>query len=144
MHTFAAIKSVKVKYLVKPIRAGHKDYGFTKEDWKYHDSYAGWHMAPGREVVHYKGKPVWQMSYQGMTVDGLSKEFIKDVFTFLKKALRSVPETMPFRGPVKFLEGEFVYEFKFEGDYKYFKGRESITYKGKEVFFQDVMGSIIV
>lgn len=30
-----------------------------------------------------------------------------------------------------------------KGDYAYFTGREAVKYKGEEVFFQDVIGSLI-
>ncbi len=43
----------------------------------------------------------------------------------------------------EFSEGDFKYTFEMEGDYDYFKGQERILYKGKSVFFQDVMGSLI-
>ena len=51
---------------------------------------------------------------------------------------------IPFRGLDGFKEGDFEYRFSFEGDYSYFVGREAVLYKGEEVFFQDVMGSLIV
>jgi len=30
-----------------------------------------------------------------------------------------------------------------KGNYEYFIGKETITHEGKEVFFQDVMGTLI-
>jgi hypothetical protein len=143
-HTYAAPKEVKKKYRCEnPILPGHKDYDFVYGDWRYHDSYAGTKWAPGREVVFYKGEPVWCMSYQGQTVPGLAEDFIEETFEFLKKALRTITVDLPFRGPSRFEEGDFVYTFEIKGDLKYFTGREAITYRGKEVFFQDVMGEMI-
>ena len=52
-------------------------------------------------------------------------------------------DSMPFRGPKEFVDGGFRYSFELRGDYKYFTGRESIIYKGIEVFFQDIMGELI-
>jgi hypothetical protein len=83
------------------------------------------------------------MSYQGQIPDDISDVFREEVYTFLKNALRRFDEQTPFRGPEHFKEGDFEYTFKFDGDYSYFVGREAITHKGKEVFFQDVMGSLI-
>ena len=58
-HTYAAPKKIKAKYKCKtPILPKHKDYDFIDCDWRYHDSYAGWLMAPGKEIVFYKNKPV--------------------------------------------------------------------------------------
>ena len=143
-HTYAAPKKIKAKYKCKtPILPKHKDYDFIDCDWRYHDSYAGWLMAPGKEVVFYKNKPIWCMSYQGKVVEGLSGRLIKEIYTFLKKALMNFNDNIPFRGPSEFREGDFEYLFSFKGNYIYFTGRESVKYKGKEVFFQYVMGSLI-
>ncbi len=143
-NTYAAPKEIKSKYkCATPILPGHIDYHFTEGDWEYHDSYAGSQWAPGSEVVLFKGQPIWRMSYQGKTVEGLSKEFIEEAFGFFKKALRSFPDDMPFRGPSSFKEGDFEYIFILNGDYAYFTGREALLHKGKEIFFQNVMGELI-
>ena len=143
-NTYAAPKEIKEKNKCEtPILEKHVDYDFIEGDWRYHDSYAGSSWAPGREVVFFKNQPIWCMSYQGQTIDGLSAEFIGETFEFLKKALRKFTNEVPFRGLDGFKEGDFEYSFKFKGDYTYFTGRESVFYKGKEVFFQDVMASLI-
>jgi len=143
-HTYAAPREIKKKYRSKkPVYEGHKEYTFTNKNFKYIDSYAGWKWPPGKELVFYNKKPIWCMSYQGKISDNLSKVFIEKVYSFLKKALMQSPEKMPFRGPKKYSEGNFRYNFKIEGNYKYFAGRESVNYKGKKVFFQDIMGSLI-
>lgn len=143
-NTYAAPKEVKLKYQCEtPLVPGHKDYDFVEGDWRYHDMYAGTEWAPGSEVVLYKGNPVWRMSYQGQTVNGLSPAFVTEMFGFLKAALRNFDEQMPFRGPKMFVRGDFEYMFDINGDYTYFTGRESISYKGIELFFQDVMGAVV-
>ncbi|MHA1912656.1 MAG: DUF5680 domain-containing protein [Candidatus Kariarchaeaceae archaeon] len=142
-NTYAAPKEIKSKYKVAPILPDHKDYDFIEGNWRYHDSYAGISWAPGREVVFFKNSPVWCMAYQGQTFGELSPEFIEQTFEFLKKALRNFKDDVPFRGLDGFSEGDYKYFFKIEGDYRYFTGRESVQYKGKEVFFQDVMGTLI-
>jgi len=145
-NTYAASPEIKSKYKCKtPIMEGHRDYDFVDGEWRYHDSYAGIHWAPGREVVFFEGQPVWCMSYQGRTVDGLTDEFIEEMFGFLKEALRDIDEEMSFRGPKAFSDKAkgFEYVFIMKGDYEYFTGRESITHDGKEMFFQDVMGGLI-
>jgi hypothetical protein len=143
-NTYAAPQEIKSKYKCKiPILPEHKDYDFVDGDWRYHDSYAGSSWAPGREVVFFKDEPVWCMSYQGQTLGDLSTEFIDETFEFLKKALRKFTDEIPFRGLDGFEEGDFKYSFTFKGDYSYFTGRESVFHKGKEVFFQDVMATLI-
>jgi len=144
-NTYAAPKEVRrLHRCEQPILAGHKDYDFKEGDWEYHDSYAGQDWAPGREVVFLKGKPVWAMAYQGKHNESYPSEFFQNqAFSFLRNALRNISDEMPFRGPESFKEGDFEYTFKMNGDYQYFTGREAITYKGIEVFFQDIMGELI-
>ncbi len=125
------------------ILPGFVDYVFVEGDWQYHDSYAGRKWPPGKEVIFFRNVPVWCMSYQGKVSDHLDEKKVDSVYLFLKKALRNAQETVPFRGPGKFLEGDYEYSFEFNGDYSYFVGRESVKQKGVEVFFQDVMGSLI-
>jgi hypothetical protein len=84
------------------------------------------------------------MSYQGKILGKQTKEFIDEIFEFLKKAMMNVQDDAPFRGPKIFVEGDFIYTFKFVGSYSYFKGREIIKFKGKKVFFQDIMGEVII
>lgn len=91
-----------------------------------------------------KLKPVWAMSYQGKHNEDFSSDFFQnEAFPFLKRALMNMDDSMPFRGPKEFVDGDFRYAFELKGDYQYFTGRESITHKGIEVFFQDVMGELI-
>ena len=80
---------------VKPQRPGFKELEFLKGDWKYRDSYSGFFMAPGQEIVSFKGQPVWAMAYSGGMVKDhrKDKDFAKQTFTFLKKALLRVERT---------------------------------------------------
>lgn len=144
-HTYAAPKEIKRQYrCTTPILTGHKDYQFVDGDWSYPDSYAGSAWAPGREVVFYKDQPVWCMSYQGKHNQSFTEEFIQQqAFPFLQKALRTITPDSPFRGPPYYEDGDFVYEFTMNGDYTYFTGRESVKFKGTEVFFQNIMGELI-
>ena len=144
-NTYAAQQETRQKSKMKvPFLPNHKCYYFKDGNWEYYDCYAGTDWAPGREVVFFKGIPVWAMSYQGKHNPKYPAEFFqKEVFPFLKKALRNIPDEMPFRGPSKFIEGDFEYKFTMNGDYSYFTGKESIYHKGVEVFFQDIMGELI-
>jgi hypothetical protein len=144
-NTYAAPKEIRQKSKLSiPFLPGHKCFHFTSGDWEYFDGYAGSEWAPGREVVLLKGKPVWAMSYQGKHDEAYSGDFFQnEAFPFLKNALTNMDDSIPFRGPKEFVAGDFKYTFGFKGDYTYFTGRESITNKGIEVFFQDVMGELI-
>lgn len=128
-----------------PQRPGFYELEYKEGDLEYRDSYAGFYFAPGQEVVRFKGKPVWMMAYSG----GMGskhwgdKELADKTFFFLKKALKQVPEDMPFRGPKNLKEGDFEYKNEVQGNIKDFKGTEHIFYKGKEVFRQDYIGGAV-
>ncbi|MBT5023374.1 hypothetical protein HOK51_08665 [Candidatus Woesearchaeota archaeon] len=140
--TYCAPKEVRERNRAKIID-GHKGFLVLNGDWKYVDFYSGHEWAPGKEIMYFKEKPVWTMSYQGQVDDRLSEDFINETYGFLKSALLASSASVPFRGLDGFCSGDFKYEFKFDGEYSYFVGRESVMHKGSEIFFQDVMGSLI-
>ena len=143
INTYAAIESQGALYLVKSNLPEHIDYQFTKGEWSYRDSYTGYYWPPGKEVVFYKNRPCWCMSYQGMMVGDYTHGLAEQTYSFLKTALRSMTVTEPFRGPQKFESNSWLYLFKKEGDPLYFTGREEIYKNGKLMFFQDIMASAI-
>ncbi len=83
------------------------------------------------------------MTYQGKIEENMSKKDIEKIYGFLKEALRAFDSKEPFRGPRTFESDGLTYIFPFKGDFSYFVGRESISTNGHELFFQNVMGSII-
>ena len=127
-------------------RPGFKELEYTEGAWNYRDSYVGFFSAPGQEVVRLNDSPVWSMAYNG----GMKPEYHNDVvftekvFNFLIKALGTVEESMPFRGPKNLKDGDFEYINVVEGDATNFKGHEKILFKGKEVFNQDYFGGLII
>lgn len=127
-------------------RPGFKELEYIEGKWSYRDSYSGFFSAPGQEVVRFDGIPVWSMSYNG----GMKVEYHNDifftekVFAFLKKVLYMVEESMPYRGPKNFEDGDFNYINEVEGDVTNFKGHEKIMLKKKEVFSQDYFGGLII
>ena len=131
---------------ITPQRPGFNELEFIERDLEYRDSYCGFFSAPGQEIVRYKGKPVWNMAYNG----GMSKEYISNiefsgkVYKFLKEALKKVEESKPFRGPNNLKQGNFEYINVSSGNIASFKGTEKIFYQGKEVFRQDYIGGLII
>ena len=131
---------------VPPQRPGFDELEFVEGDFEYRDSYLGFYQAPGQEVVRFKGKPIWLMAYNG----GMKKQyhgdadFAEETYNFLKKALSLVDESEPYRGPASLEEGDYEYINKVEGDLSRFIGRETILYKGEEVFSHDYMGELVV
>lgn len=142
-NTYAAPKEIREKYSVKvPVLPGHKDFHYSDGPWSYYDSYAGSFRAPGRECVFFENRPAWAMAYSGM----LKAEFTKDageIYSFLKTALMKFKDDIPYRGPSTWKEKNLTYEFSFRGDVSYLVGREAIKRDGIEVFFQDILASLI-
>jgi hypothetical protein len=63
---------------------------------------------------------------------GVNKEVknIKELYSFLQKALSLIPETNPYRGPREYGENNLEYLNTFEGEVDNFFGEETIK-KGK-------------
>ena len=117
------------------IKVKQDDYSTTieyeKDDWKYHDNYFGGEPYGGREVVFYKGKPVWMMVYYGWVVEGNNPN---DVYGILTKALRSSNIDMPYRGPKELIDGDSKYVNEIHGEVGNFFGEEKI-YKGDTLLY---------
>lgn len=128
---------------VSPQRPKFKELKYRKGDFYYRDSYAGFYQAPGMEVVYFKEKPIWTMAYSGKIYEEFYDK-ADDTYTFLRKSMLKVPVEYPFRGPKNYKEDDFEYRFEFEGNIKLFNGREDILLNSKEVFFQDVIGGIVI
>lgn len=113
---------------IAPQRPRFKELEFIKGDWNYRDSYVGFFYAPGQEVARFREVPVWAMSYSGGMRPKYhgQKDFAKETFAFLKKALSKVDKTHPFRGPRYFCDGEWTYETSHAGDITDFSGIEHI------------------
>ena len=65
---------------------------------------------------------------------GTSSYIILFHCTFLKESLLLVPEDKPFRGPENHFNGDYSYHCEIDGDHEWFQGRETITYKGSEIY----------
>lgn len=131
---------------VEPQRPDFRELKFIEGDWEYRDSYYGFYMAPGQEIVRFRGIPVWHMAYSGGMVKVYQGDFdfSKQTFEFLKKALKLVKEDKPYRGPENLKEGDYEYTSKVEGDIDWFKGNEKILFKGEVVFKQDYIGGLVI
>lgn len=128
-----------------PQRPGFTEYVYFKDQWEYRDSYTGYYSAPGQEIVSLNGTPIWNMAYNGgMLPDYRNLNFSTEVYAFLRRTLLRVDPVRPFRGPNKFVQGDFEYQDESKGDIAQFRGRERILYKGLEVFSQDYIGGLIV
>ncbi len=132
---------------ITPQRPGFDELEYKEGDWYIRDSYCGYYQAPGMSVVYYKNEPAWTMAYGGKMYEE-KYSLTKETFEFLKRALKRKDlknaEDLPVRGPGDYIEGDWRYEFRWDGDLKNFYGREKIFYRGDEVFFQDIIGGLII
>ncbi|HLC77719.1 MAG TPA: DUF5680 domain-containing protein [Candidatus Nanoarchaeia archaeon] len=138
---------------ITPERLGFKELEFAEGDWNYRDSYVGFFMAPGQEIVRFQGEPIWVMSYSGGMLPDFRTDisFAKETFGFLKRALLQIPEDAPYRGPGNFQDERWYYENWWRGNLTDFEGRERIWRflskrldAGGPVFSQRYIGGLVI
>ncbi|RJQ29603.1 hypothetical protein C4565_01740 [Candidatus Parcubacteria bacterium] len=114
--------------VIKYEKSGAIKIIIRRGDWEYTDKYVGSKSFIGHEVVYYKGKPVWSMSYHGrvQTDDETTKQHLT---AFLKNALAQVDKDSIFRGPRIYMESDFTYINTFHGSLEFFSGEEMISQK---------------
>lgn len=132
---------------IAPQRPGYTELEYRDGDWYLRDSYTGHFQAPGMTTVYFQDKPAWTMAYGGKMHED-RYDLTSETFSFLKRALKrkdlKEAEDLPVRGPSLYEEPDWRYTFGFEGDMKCFYGREKIFHKGEEVFYQDVIGGVVI
>ena len=81
----------------------------TFRDWnrKYIDNYFWWEPYGGREVVFFKGQPVYIMTYYGAVDESISD--LKMIYAFLQESLKLIPLDKPFRGPKEYKKDSLTY-----------------------------------
>lgn len=114
---------------------------FEDEDWKYHDNYFGGEPFGGREVVFFKGKPVYIMVYYGQVDKSVLN--INGVYKILMNALKLIPEDKPYRGPERYDEGKLSYYNDYTGDIDNFFGEEVIKKNGQEIYKTRYIGGFV-
>ena len=120
---------------------GSKELVYKENGWKYRDRYFGFNHFIGEEIIWENGVVVWGMNYYGRIVD--RKAFPKDIYEFLKKALRQVKKDRPFRGPKEFNDGMFSYKDESRGKVDSFEGVEMIYWSGKKVYELRYHGGLV-
>ncbi|EPZ42582.1 MULTISPECIES: DUF5680 domain-containing protein [Alicyclobacillus] len=128
---------------VTPLIDGSRQLEYRSGDFLYRDIYFGMSYFVGQETIYYKTHPVWSMSYGG----GVDKKFdikcVREIYSFLRKAMREITSNNPYRGPKKFIEGDLVYTDTNEGDIGWFRGDEKIIRSGEEVYSLSYSGGFL-
>jgi hypothetical protein len=109
-------------------RPNSHDLHYMEGKLKYIDTYLGSAKFAGEEALWRDDTPFWAMNYVGRV---LADDFSGD---FLKEALLHVPKEAPFRGPAKFINGDYSYVCNVEGDFHWLNGAEEIYYKGNKIY----------
>ena len=109
-------------------RTGSHDLVYQENNLMYYDTYLGGDKFAGEEALWISDVPYWSMNYVGRVT---GSPFSGD---FLKEALLHVPEEMPYRGPEKYVNGDYTYSCSVEGDFDWFQGKETISYCGKQIY----------
>lgn len=125
-------------------RLNSKDYEYKKDNMIYHDTYFGGTRFIGEEVVYIDNKTYWAMNYYGVTLDETLGEETMD--NALRPALMLVGNdvnVIPVRGPKEFINGEYKYTFKVEGDLNCFNGVETIYKNDVKIYELKCSGGLI-
>lgn len=127
---------------VKPVDEvdGSHTITFSDNDLTFHDNYFGGEPFGGREVISYKNKAVWMMVYYGFVTE---MSLQNQIYAFLKESLLLFTPELPYRGPERHENGDWLYENKVIGDFENFKGEEIIYFKNNEVYWTNYQGGII-
>jgi len=125
-------------YEVGRSRPNSHDFQYMEGALKYIDTYLGSERFAGEEALWQDDTPVWSMNYIGRV---LSEGFSGD---FLKEALLLVPEEYPFRGPMRYENGDYLYICSVEGDFHWFSGYEEVLLRGRKIYECSFHGGDIV
>ena len=118
-------------------RTGSHDLVYKEDDLMYYDTYLGGNKFAGEEALWIADKPYWSMNYAGrVTGDNFSGDF-------LKEALLNVPFEKPFRGPDTYTDGDYTFKCDVTGDFEWFQGYETISYKENKIYECYFHGGII-
>ena len=109
-------------------RIGSHDLVYREDNLMYYDTYLGGDRFAGEEALWISDVPYWSMNYIGRVT---GSPFSGD---FLKEALLRVPEDMPYRGPEKYVNGDYTYTCSVKGDFDWFQGNETISYRGNPIY----------
>ena len=113
---------------------------FKSDVWEFYDNYFGGEPYGGREVIFYKGQPVWMMVYYGSVDNSIKPE---KIYPFLQKALGLFPKDYPYRGPAVFEEDGYIYKNNWSGEIDNFSGKETIINDNKEIYSASYIGGFI-
>ena len=129
---------------VPPLLPGSLQLEHRDGDYLYRDVYFGMTCFAGQEVVSYRARPVWSMTYAGgVTPPERDIADTRAIYAFLRLALRQGTEAAPYRGPAAFSQGAMSYTNASSGDLEAFWGVEEIARGGQKVYDLRYAGGLL-
>lgn len=118
-----------------PLLPGSKQLGYREGFYAYRDIYFGMAFFVGQETVTEDGRAIWSMGYSGgIDSVALDRDTVRDIYTFLRRALSLGDETMPYRGPGSFVVDDLTCRNEVSGTFGCFHGAESIARHGTKLY----------
>ena len=129
-------------FTLLPYRLDSHDFQFLDGDWAYHDSYVGLTDFSGQEVVYFRRRAIWAMSYYGRI---LLPEVITGVEAgrVIRSSLSALYHEGRFLGGFRHFSEPYLYLDTNSGDVTWFQGRESIEAAGKVAYELVYHGGLI-
>ena len=129
---------------VSSLLPGSRQLEYQEDTFFYRDIYFGTRYFVGQETVYHEELPYWAMSYSGgvkSTIDNADE--IRQVYSFLRMALRQVSREYIFRGSEWFVDGDYQYENRSENKVESFYGTELIRIGDQVVYTLRYSGGIL-
>jgi hypothetical protein len=125
-----------------PLRPGSHDLEHSTGDFTYHDCYFGGTDFVGKEVVYWRGRPVWAENYFGRVIERglISAERAGQV---IRSSLTKMYAEGRFLGGFEATDGDCTYRDTSTGDATWFQGREWIERAGRTAYELYYHGGLI-
>lgn len=124
----------------QPLLPDSVQYEYSDGEWSYRDVYyIGNGIFPGLEIVSYKNKPVWSMSYFG----DFSKMTEEQADKMLRRALMDLWEVTRIYKRVDKDYGDFRYSCRGKGNIDELSGIEEIFADDEKLYFFSYSGGFI-
>lgn len=129
-------------------RKGFFEMEFSDGELDYRDSFVGFYISTGQEIVRENGIPIWGRSYRGGVISELieDKSAFYEIEQFLRENLELGNKEKDFypRGLQYFARDDFEYKCIWKGHIYKFSGRELIYKNGQEIFYHEFFGGEII
>jgi hypothetical protein len=128
----------------EPSRLCSHDHAYVRDGFSYRDSYFGGIQFCGQEVVWTSDEPVWSMVYFGFIFEPLLLN-AEQSGAIIRAALSELyQQHHRFLGGMRLSHPFGDYCDETVGDYRNFKGRETIMCQGRLAFELQYQGGLIV